>query len=267
MNSPAIPATDIPAATGLEAASGYTAVMSGLAKQMDALSPSDWGAATDCTGWNVRDVAAHLLGAQEDLTSIRRTLQRRRTGRQHYRGLSPLDAANQQQIDDHSSDTTNDVVSSYRANIPKVARRVAKFPALLRGVPVDKTMAPGGLPLRIGYLYTTIYLRDAWMHSIDITRATGVPRASTQADGMVVGQILRDVSVVWSDGPNVELELTGEVYGKWLLGLPNGDPSRITANGVDFCRRLSGRLPDTRLTLVAGEQSVPARLEALRILF
>ena len=267
MSSLTFSATDIPATNRLEAASGYTAVMFGLAKQMDALSPSDWGAATECTGWSVRDVAAHLLGAQEDLTSIRRTLQRRRTGRQHYRGLSPLDAANQQQIDDHSSDTTNDVVASYRANIPKVARRVATFPTLLSGVPVDKTMAPGGLPLRIGYLYATIYLRDAWMHSIDIARATGVPRASTEADGMVVGQILRDVSVVWSDGPHVELELTGEVCGTWRLGASNGPTCRITADSVDFCRRLSGRLPDTRLTLVAGEPSVPVRLEVSRILF
>ncbi|MDJ0314614.1 maleylpyruvate isomerase family mycothiol-dependent enzyme [Arthrobacter sp. H35-D1] len=267
MSSLTISATDIPATNRLEAASGYTAVMSGLAKQLDALSPADWGTATDCTGWSVRDMAAHFLGAQEDLTSIRRTLQRRRIGRQHYRRLSPLDAANQQQIDDHSSDTTNDVVACYLANIPKVARRVATFPTLLSGVPVDKTMAPGGLPLRIGYLYATIYLRDSWMHSIDIARATGVPRASTEADGMVVGQILRDVSVVWSDGPHIELELTGEVCGTWRLGLANSNPIRITANGVDFCRRLSGRLPDTKLTLVAGEQAVPARLEALRILF
>ena len=150
MNSPAIPATDIPATNRLEAASGYTAVMFGLVKQMDALSPSDWCAATDCTGWSVRDVAAHLLGAREDLTSIRRTLQRRRTGSHHYRGLSHLDAANQQQIDDHSSDTTNGVVARYRANIPRVACRVATFPTLLSGVPVDKTMAPGGLPLVAG---------------------------------------------------------------------------------------------------------------------
>ncbi len=267
MSSLTIPATDIPATDRHEAAAGYLAVMSGLAEQMGALSASQWAAATECTGWTVRDMAAHLLGAQEDMLSVRRTLQRRRTGHKRYPGLSALDAANQQQVDDHARDTNGDVVACYRANTPKVAHRAATFPALLRGIPVDKTMAPGGLPLRIGYLFTTIYLRDAWMHGIDMARATGVPRASTETDAMVVGQVMRDVAVAWSDGPNVEVELTGEISGTWQFGPQDETASRITADGVDFCRRLSGRAPDTGLTVVAGNPGASERLEALRIVF
>ncbi len=267
MSSSTITATDIPATDRDEAAAGYVAVMSGLAGQMEALSASQWAAATECTGWTVRDMAAHLLGAQEDMLSVRRTLQRRWAGHRHYPGLSALDAANQQQVDDHSRDTHGDVVARYRANTPKVARRAATFPTLLSGIPVDQTMAPGGLPLRIGYLFSTIYLRDAWMHGIDLSRATGVPRTSTEADGMVVGQVMRDVSVAWADGPNVEIELTGQISGTWRLGPQDGSACRIAADGVDFCRRLSGRSPDAGLTVVAGNPGASERLAALRIVF
>ncbi len=267
MSSLAVWATDIPATDRNEAAAGYTAVMSGLAEQLAALSPSLWAASTDCAGWTVRDIASHLLGAQEDMMSVRRTLRRRRIGHRHYPRLSLLDAANQQQIDDHSSDTNDDVAAQYRANTPLVARRVAAFPALVTRIPVDKTMAPGGLPLRLGYLFTTIYLRDAWMHSIDLSRGTREPRATTAADGMVAGQVLRDVAVVWAEGPNVELELTGDVSGTWRLGQTGGAAVRVTADGVDFCRRLSGRPPDTGVSLVAGDPEVLGLVEALRVVF
>jgi len=262
-----ISATDIPASDRPTAAAGYTAVMTGLADQLAALEPSPWAAATDCAGWTVRDMAAHLLGAQEDLLSVRQTLRRRRLGHRRYQRLSLLDAANQQQIDNHAADSIDEVISSYRANTPKVAHRVRSFPTVLSGIPVDKSMAPGGLPLRLGYLFNTIYLRDAWMHGIDLFRATGVPRAVITAETLVVGQILSDVATVWADGPCVELELTGDVSGTWRLGPAKGPANRVAADGVDFCRSLSGRIPDTGVTLLAGDPEVVARLEALRVLF
>lgn len=267
MSSTAIWATDIPATDRHEAAAGYTAVMAGLAEQLAALPPSLWAAGTDCAGWTIRDMASHLLGAQEDMRSVRRTLSRRRLGHRNYPKLSLLDAANQQQIDDHSSDTNDDVLAQYRANTPLVARRVAAFPTLAMWIPVDKTMAPGGLPLRLGYLFTTIYLRDAWMHSIDLSLASGLPRVATGADAMVAGQVLRDVAVVWAQGPNVELELTGNVCGTWRLGRMGGTAARVTADGIDFCRRLSGRPPNTGISLLTGDPEVLGLVEALRVVF
>jgi len=267
MSSLTTTATDIPAADRVTAAAGYSAVMTGIAEQLAAIDPKDWAAATDCTGWTVRDMAAHLLGAQEDILSVRQTLRRRRLGHRRYPRLSLLDAANQQQVDNHVGDSNREIVDGYRANTPKVGRKVATFPTLLTGIPVDKTMAPGGAPLRLGYLFNTIYLRDAWMHGIDLARATGIPRAVTAAEALVVGQILRDVATVWADGPGVELELSGEVSGTWRVGRKGGPTSRVTADGVDFCRRLSGRIPDTSVSLVSGDLVLVAQVEALRVLF
>ncbi|MDO5677022.1 MAG: maleylpyruvate isomerase family mycothiol-dependent enzyme [Propionibacteriaceae bacterium] len=34
-----------------------------LLAQVDALTPEQWGAPTDCVGWTVRDLLAHLAGA------------------------------------------------------------------------------------------------------------------------------------------------------------------------------------------------------------
>ncbi|MDJ0357881.1 hypothetical protein [Paenarthrobacter sp. PH39-S1] len=75
------------------------------------------------------------------------------------------------------------------------------------------------------------------------------------------------MAVVWAEGPNNELELTGEVSGSWRLGRTGGTAVRVTADGVDFCRRLSGRPPDTGVSLEAGDAEVLGPVEALQVLF
>lgn len=248
------------------AAAGYGAIMSGIADLLDGLGAANWEGPTECTGWSVRDMAAHLLGAQEDGMSVPTALRRRRTGKRRYPGLSLLDAANQVQIDSHAQESTQDLALYYRANIPKLAKHVERFPKVLAHIPVDKTMAPGNSPLRLGYLYNVIYLRDAWMHGIDLARATGLPRPVSDMEAMVVEQIMADASIQWGAGPGLEVELTGEICGTWQLGRP-GQPSRATAVGLDLCRRLSGREPDTEVLAVSASPAQVDKLARLRIVF
>ncbi|PYI68960.1 hypothetical protein CVV68_03920 [Arthrobacter livingstonensis] len=277
-----ISATAIPAAKRADSAALYLTVMAGTADFLAALPAGLWDAATDCAGWTVRDVVGHLVGAQEDILSVRSTLRHRQTGRRRYPSLSPLDAANQAQVDDHAGQTTTDLVALYRANAPKVAARVASFSRLMGRISVQADMAPGGAALRLGYLYNVIYLRDAWMHGIDLARATGLPRPATDADGPILEQIMRDASVEWvsrrgasRDAPrgtspvsahSLTVELSGEISGAWHLG-GEGPQARVSGVGLETVRGLSGRTPDSGLICLEGDPDQVGRLAALRILF
>lgn len=251
-------------------ADAYTTVMTALADTFEALSPEQWQLPTECTGWTVRDMAGHLLGAQEDLLRIRTVLRRRARGRRRHPHLSLLDAANQVQVQDHAALGTTELCRQYRANIPAVSRRVRSFPALLAGVPVQKGMAPANSALRLGYLFNVIYLRDAWMHGADLARATVSMRAATAADGLLLAHVLRDLATEWGGGDAVELVLPGEPAAKVRLGvLQDGRPpvARLEASALELCRSLSGRVPESGITTVAGDPAQATRLAAVRILF
>ncbi len=265
MNS-AIHASTVEATGKAAAADAYVSVMTALAGSFDALTPAQWDLDTECTGWTVRHLAAHLLGAQEDALAMPTVLWRRVRGRRRYPHLSLLDAANQVQVDDHAGQSAAELCREYRDNIPHVARRVATFPRVLAGLAVDKTMTPGNAPLRLGCLFNVIYLRDAWMHGFDLAGATGQPRAATTADALVLGQIMRDTATAWGDGPAVELVLAGELSGTWQLG--ERDPqAQLRADGIELCRSLSGRVAETGIATVSGDPGLAERLGAVRILF
>lgn len=275
MNTVRISASTLPMADREHAAAGYLAVMGALAEQLEEMTAADWATDTECTGWTVRDMVGHLLGAQEDAKSPPVVLARRFRGRRRYPRLSLLDAANQVQVDDHARLSPAELCAAYRGNIPKVAAYVRRFPAALAGIPVEKGTAPAGGPVRMGYLYNVIYLRDAWMHTIDLSRATSSPRLRDRAAGssefaaaqtMIVDQIMRDASIAWGAGPAVEVELRGEISGVWQLG--EGEVcARIAGSGVDAFRRLSGRAPDTEVLAVSGDPALAQKFAGLRILF
>ena len=277
-----ISATAIPAASRTTSAALHLTVMSGVAGFLSDLPAVLWDAPTDCAGWTVRDIAGHLAGAQEDLLSVRSTLRRRREGRRRYPRLSPLDAANQVQVDDFGGLPGADVAAGYATKAHQVAARVASFPSALAWIPVQPGMAPGGAPLRLGYLFNVIYVRDAWMHGIDLARATGRTRPATDADGQVLEQVMRDVAVEWASThgygrrhgnggaerpePGLTLELVGELQGTWHLG-GVGPRTRVSGAGLEFVRGLSGRTAEPRLRCLDGDAAQVDRLAALRILF
>jgi hypothetical protein len=114
----------------------------------------------------------------------------------------------------------------------------------------------------VGYLFDVIYIRDMWMHRIDITRAAGRPFAGDATDGEVVGRVIRDLGRRWH-GPAVQLELPG--HGSWLLG--DGKPSTlVTTDAIEYCRLLSGRSTAPAYDLT-GDESVRQLLDAARIAF
>jgi uncharacterized protein (TIGR03083 family) len=124
------------------------------------------------------------------------------------------------------------------------ARR--RIPPPLRALPL-----PFGPPLGIrplGYLMGRIYTRDAWMHRVDLTRATGAPLELTDNHDAAV---IEDVVAEWAanHGADYELVLSGPAGGRWSRGVPAPD-GRIRMDAVEFARALSGRAPAEGLLAV-----------------
>jgi uncharacterized protein (TIGR03083 family) len=117
----------------------------------------------------------------------------------------------------------------------RAVRRRSSLPAAVRALPIPFGPPLGTRPL--GYLMDRIYTRDAWMHRVDISRATGRPLVLTADHD---GRIVADVVAEWAHthGQPYRLTLTGPAGGSWSAGSAGEE---ISLDAVEFCRILSGR--------------------------
>jgi uncharacterized protein (TIGR03083 family) len=203
------------------------------------LQPRDWTAPTDCPGWDVRAMAAHLLGMVEMAASqwenIRQiTLARRRGG-------VYIDALTQLQVDERADMMPTQIIDRFAARAPKALRSRRRMPGLVRrcAMPVRQLVGNREEVWTLGYLVDVILTRDPWMHRIDIVRATGAAHVLTPDHD---GQIIADVVTEWAarHGQPFELHLSGPAGGRRTVD--RGGP-RIEMDAVDFCRAVSGRRP------------------------
>jgi uncharacterized protein (TIGR03083 family) len=200
--------------------------------------PSEaWTARTDCPAWDVRQMAAHLLGMVEMAASLRDQLRQTRAAR--ARGGLFLDALTALQVDERRDMPPAAIVDRYAARWPKAVAGRRRTPGFVRRRPMAIKQVVGGREelWTIGFLVDVILTRDPWMHRIDIARATGVENPLTpDHDGVLVA----DVVAEWADrhGRPYELRLTGPAGGTFSAG--TGGPS-FELDAVDFCRMVSGR--------------------------
>jgi hypothetical protein len=86
--------------TGPRTAEVATAELDAELVLLGTLDEQDWRRPTDCVGWDVHDLTAHLVGEYEEITRPWVLLRRLRKGHRRYPHLSRLDAHNQQQLDE-----------------------------------------------------------------------------------------------------------------------------------------------------------------------
>jgi hypothetical protein len=110
------------------------------------------------------------------------------------------------------------------------------MPAVARAIPF-KPGPPFKGRWRLGYLIDVIFNRDAWMHRIDLARATATPLVLTSEHD---GRIVADVVAEWArtHGSPFSLRLDGPAGGLFVHQA-GGDELRLDA--VEFCRIVSGR--------------------------
>ncbi len=228
----------IPPIGRAEAATLAKAEYARLLDLLRGLRPADWEQPTDCTRWTVKDIAAHVLGMAEALTSLRELGHQLRLAARVQREIGasdPLDGLNEVQVRDRRQLSTRQLIDRLAAKTPKAARIRAALPAPVRAIPIS-----AGPPIgrrSIAYLLDLVLTRDVWMHRIDIARAAGAPITLTaDHDGRLVADMVAD----WAkthDEPFV-LNLSGPAGGIYYRGQTDA-PVHIDA--VEFIRILSGR--------------------------
>src|SRR5579862_2116693 len=180
------------------------------------LDDADWSAATDCPAWDIRAMYQHVLGACEAGASIRETVRQLRRGRAYRKQHGgPIEAGlSAVQVRDRSDLTGTQIVDRLAAVAPKTVRGRARTPALVRHHAKMAVDGPVHETWRLGYLIDTIYLRDLWMHRIDVAHALGRPvDLSADHDGRIVA----DVVAEWArrHAQPFVLELTGPAGGAY----------------------------------------------------
>jgi len=208
-----------------------------LLRLLAGLEADQWQAPTDCDGWAVRDVVAHLAGAAASTASLRELARQARSARRLGRQGDLVDRMNQVQVGERRSMPPEGLLGDLDVNARRGLAARRRIPA-----PVRAVRMPFGPPLGIrplGYLMGRIYTRDAWMHRVDLARATG---AALELTGEHDGAIVEDVVAEWAaaHGGDYDVRLDGPAGGRWSEGSTSGAPLRMDA--VDFARTLSGRV-------------------------
>ena len=223
------------------AATEYTRVVTLL----ESVTPSQWALPTDCSGWDVRAVAGHMLGMAQ-MTATLPALARQQMAAQKgakKTGTAMIDVLTALQVRENAGLSPAELVAAMRAVGPKAARLRRKVPAFIRGRTMPGAMTVGDAQERwtLGFLFDVILTRDPFMHRLDISRATGVPVQATPAhEGVIVDDIVRE----WAarHGRPYTLSLSGPAGGTW-----GGEGENIAMDAFDFCRTVSGRGPATGL--------------------
>ena len=203
------------------------------------LTPQEWAMPTDCTAWDVRKIALHVLGSADAQASVGEFAHQLR------RGL-PLN----KRIDSHHwVDGLNELQVRERAHLSdaELAGQL-KLPARRRsgagGAPRPRcgTPLPFGPPVGwrpLKYLLDVGFTRDVWCHRIDICHATGRPMDLTaDHDGRLVADIVAEWAAL--HGQPFDLVLDGPAGGTFRHG---HDGEHVDIDAIDFIRTLAGRRP------------------------
>ncbi len=206
------------------------------------LTDEEWRRPTDCTEWDVREMVAHLVGAAECTASIRELRRHQELGRKLRPGEPDVEGINAVQVRERATTTPEQLCVDLADAGGRGIRSRRRIPALLRAIPLPFGPPLGTRPL--GYLMDRIYTRDAWMHRIDISRATG---REMQLTADHEGRLVDDVVAEWARAHRqpYRLTLTGPAGGAWSSGTGSSgtDGTELTLDAIEFCRILSGRAP------------------------
>jgi uncharacterized protein (TIGR03083 family) len=213
-----------------------------FADLMASLSADEWTRPTDCTAWDVRKIALHMLGSGDAQASFPQFVHQLRRGVPLNKEIDShhwVDGMNELQIRERSHLSNDEVV----AQLASVGHRAVKgrwrTPPPMRYLPIPFGPPFGWKPLK--YLLDVGFTRDVWAHRIDVCHATGREMYVTpDHDGRLVADIVAEWASIY-DQP-FELVLEGPAGGKFSHGV---DGERVDMDAIDFVRVLSGRLPGT----------------------
>lgn len=202
------------------------------------LTDDDWSKPTDCSAWDVRALAGHVLGGMEGFCSFGRLIHMMRAAKKEAGKGSFVDGMTTVQVRERADLNNAELLRRLAEAGPRSARFRSRMPALFRAMPMKQQLLSGNTESwKMGYLLDTILTRDTWMHRVDIARATGREFAQTAAHD---GRVVADAVAEWArrHGQPFMLELTGAAGGTFTAG-SGGEV--ISLDAVELCRIFSGR--------------------------
>ncbi len=213
-----------------------------FAELVASLSPEDWATSTDCTGWDVRKMALHVLGSADAQASFPQFLHQLRRGKPLNKEIEShhwVDGLNELQIRERDHLSNDDVVAQLQAVGPKAVKGRWGTPPPMRYLPISFGPPIGWKPLK--YLLDVGFTRDVWTHRIDIHAAVDRPMSLTAEHD---GRLVADIVAEWASihGQPFELVLDGPAGGKFTQGV---DGERVEIDAIEFIRVLSGRRTGT----------------------
>lgn len=93
--------------------------------QLESLTPADWGRPTDCADWDVRAIAAHMLGMAEMTASLLEMRRQQKAARQ--RGGEFIDALTAVQVEARRSLSPGALARSVRRGGAKGRPRASAY--------------------------------------------------------------------------------------------------------------------------------------------
>jgi uncharacterized protein (TIGR03083 family) len=204
------------------------------------VQPADWAKPTDCARWDVRALAAHVVGSAAGQASPREFFRQVRAGRPVVAEIGAeywWDGMNEIHVRERTSLSVDELIAEWDETSQRALRARAKLPRLIARLPLINLPAPVGRQ-RVSYLFDMGFTRDTWMHRIDLTQAAGT---IFDADPDHDGRIIADLVAEWAtthDEP-FTLALSGPAGGEFASGT---DGERVEMDAIQFCRVLAGRL-------------------------
>ena len=188
-------------------------------EQLRSLDAGDWSRPTACDRWNVREVAAHVVGSAAGQISPREFLRQVRAGKPVVQEIGARywwDGMNEIQVRERSGHTSDELIAEWARNAERARVARTKMPRLIARMPLLNLPAPvGRQPL--AYLFDIGFTRDVWAHRMDIAAATGRPM---DLDAEHDGRIVADIVAEWAatHGEPFVLELSGPAGGTYTSG-------------------------------------------------
>lgn len=242
MTTAAIEVTTIEPITHHEAMRLQSQELACTLAMLRSLDDTAWKTATDCPAWDIRAMYQHVLGACEAGASMRENVHQLHRARRHRKQCGgPLEAAlSKVQVRERRDLVPSQIVERLAAIAPKTVRGRSRTPALVRNHAKLAVDGPVFETWKLGYLIDTIYLRDLWMHRVDIAHALSCRlELSVDHDARIVADIVAE----WArrHGKPFLFELTGPAGGTYAHDPDFPDAEHISLDAIEFCRTLAGR--------------------------